>query len=373
MGLSNEERRNGTFWAIRRITECARELPANEELYAKIKEFAEELWPAYLGNQQNGMHWFMGSSASNDVIGKNYTPWDTAVAESIEKSLKREEDDFPRNTDFDPFQGFLDIEGLLREPHRTVYKLFSWTEQLVYYLRRYDDEFLRRYPRLSDLCAKIQGECFACFEAEEAFARAYLAHQICEVLYSDNCPKEKRDEVTQFLYEENFQHDFDSTIHNDEIPLKRLTEIHTELLRIKHDNRRLYKNRVRRMLFALELAGQHYHYAHQHKKLREHLKTAAWKRADVVLIDAALAKFCHEKKEKSYKDDYIEALFYNRGSDNMKYEEEHADRRVADKQHVDRTHLRAKRKSAGQRRVPVRVANVPSKRTPSRRGNRSRV
>lgn len=51
MGLSNEERRNGTFWAIRRITECARELPANEELYAKIKEFAEDLWPAYLGNQ----------------------------------------------------------------------------------------------------------------------------------------------------------------------------------------------------------------------------------------------------------------------------------------------------------------------------------
>lgn len=314
----------------------------------------------------------MGSSASNDVIGKNYTPWDTAVAESIEKSLKREEDDFPRNTDFDPFQGFLDIEGLLEEPHRTVYKLFAWTEQLVYYLRRYEDEFLRRYPRLSDLCAKIQGECFACFEADAAFARAYLAHQICEVLYADNCPKEQRDEVTRIFYDEHFHHDFGSTIRNDEIPLKRLTEIHTALLRIKRDNRRTYKNRVRRMLFALELAGQHYHYAHQHKKLREHLKTAAWKRVDLARVNSALLTFCQERKEER-EERYIQSLFYNRDFDKQKYEEENANRRNPRQHGADRPPVRSKHNKGRQRKARVHVANVPSRRTAARRNRRART
>jgi len=357
--LSNEERRSGIFWAIRRVVECARGLPA-QELYAKIKEFAEDLWPAYLGNQRNGSHWILGSSASNDVVGKNYTPWDTAVAENIEKSLKTDANDFPGNDDFDPFQGFLDIEGLLEEPHHTVYKLFAWTEQLVYYLRRYEDEFLRRYPKLSDLCAKIHGECFTCFEAEEAFARAYLVHQICKVLYSDNCPKEKRDEVTQFLYEKHFHHNFGSTVHSSGITLKRLTEIHTELLRIKRDNRQLYKNCVRRMLFALELAGGHFCYAHQHKELREHLETAAWKRVDLACVEEALVKFCQEKKE-NYEEDYIEALFYNGDLDKQKHEEEHADRRTAHKRYVDRSRVHTKRRR-GRQRKRVHVADVPSRR-----------
>lgn len=315
MGLSNAERRSGIFWAIRRVVENARGLPEHKNDYTKIKEFAEQLWPAYLGVQQNSTHWLWGSSATNDIIGENYTPWDAGVGEQL-CNCKEPESESP---DFDPFREFLSIKGFLEGPPRAVYTLFQWTEQLVYYLRRYRDAFLRRYLPLSDLCAKIQGECFSQFVDKACYARAYLAHQICEVLYHSLWWREKRDEVVQILLDENFHHNFNNTIRNGEIGLKRLAEIHTALKRIRYADLDKHENRVRRMLFALELAGQYYHYAHQHQKLRAWLKAAAWKTADLAQVDAALLAFCKEKKG-SVEKDYVEALFYNKDYDEQQYE-----------------------------------------------------
>lgn len=321
MGLSNNERRSGIFWSIRRIIENSRELPEetsyeNKLAYQKIKELAEELWPAYLGNQSNSIHWLAGSSASNVVSGKNNTPWDMSVAVHIENALSTGEDPF-HNDEFDPFKGYLDIEGLLVAPFQKVYRIFAWTEQLTYYLRRYDDAFLKNFSWLSNLCAKIQGECFTVFVEEEGYARAYLGNAIAEILYHRLWPKEKRDTVTVFLREDNIHHYIGSAIREGDLNLARLIQMHSALMRTRFEDRSLQCNQLRRMLFALELAGHHFFYKHQHDKLRKCLKEAKWKKKDLREVEKILENHCQEKKHETRDDDYIDALFY---SDNPKYE-----------------------------------------------------
>lgn len=322
MGLSNEERKSGLFWAIRRIVEKARELPEYEAEYAHIKSFAEDLWPAYLDGETNGMHWFLGSSATNAVEGENNTSWDTAIADHIEKACKEETEDLFRIIGFDPFEGFLDIPGLLNEPHKSVYLLFTWTEQLTYYLRRYEDSVLRQYSGLSSLVSRIQGECFSCFADEDCFAYAYTADRVCRILYWDLWPEDKRGHTTKWLMKKHVHHEIGSMIRNKEVPLKRLLAIHTDLTRIRPENRGTRRNEIRRLLFAIELAGSHMHYAHQHKGLMKYLKDECkWTSKELGQVSAALAKFCQEKKEKTWKREYIEELFYA-DPGMMKYEEE---------------------------------------------------
>ncbi len=320
MGLSSEERRSGIFNAIRGIVDRARNL-SNDPGYenVRIKKLAEQLWPAFLGNQCNGIHWLIGSSAGNSVKGENYTPWDTSIAAHIEGVIAQTEVDECGVTHcFDPLLTFLNIPGLLKNSHRRVMEIFICTEDLAYYLRRYTDGFLKSYKQLSDLCARIQGECFSVFADNQEFAYAYLGTQICDVVYHSFYFVDGMDTVTQFLIDSNLHHDIGCSIRDCEVPLKRLTEMHTELRRIKHSSRCSYKNQVRRLLIALELAGRHFHYGHQHVALTDLLKKAEWPKEDLGRVEAALLKFCQERKED--KKEFVDELFYANYGD-IKYEE----------------------------------------------------
>lgn len=291
MGLSNEERRSGIFWAIRRMVENARKLPENDNRYTKLRELAEQLWPAYLGPQNNAMHWILGSSASNVVSGNNYTPWDTGVGEQIE-SAARQPQEAPSD---DPELCYLSIKSLLPEPQTYVYEVFSWSEQLVYYLRRYNDDFLRRYSKLSEVCSRIQGECFPKFSDDPAYARAYLASRICYQVYASNgvAPTVLREKATHYK----------SEIHDIfGVQLERLVEMHTEIVKARRLPKR--KRHVTELLVVLEIVGRHYCRECEHADLIQRLRVAKWGQQEIAQVQAALKKFCVEKElETDYDED----------------------------------------------------------------------
>lgn len=303
MGLSAGERRGGIFYAIKNILEHSNELDEQHP----VRKLTEELWPAFLGDTANPAHWVLGSSAGNVVNGKCRTAWDTAIATTLEERLRK--DTFPKRKreEFDPFEYFLSIPGLLELEESAVFEVFAWTEQLAYYLRRYRDDFLKRYRRLSDLIAKIQGTCFVRFSVGTRYAKAYLANRIFEKLYG-NLYAPERDVVTQILLEQHMHHNFRSALHNDEVTLERLAEMHTELTRTKE--LRSSKGQRRRILIALEIAGSHFHYAHEQKILLESLKNEKWKNLEE--IKKSLKKFCQKKEPSGRPDneDLHDALFY---------------------------------------------------------------
>lgn len=274
MGLSDEERLNGIFWSINKMVEIADSIKDEKESYCypkKLVDLVGQLWHAFLGKEQNPGHWILGSSATNVVKWDTCTSWGVAINNHCRDLFK--EDDLCNN-DFNAFDNFLDIPGLLRNVGKqfsAIYNVYAWGEQVIYYLRRYDDKLLKDLELLSAVISNIQGECFRLFKSNEEYARAYVLNAISKILYGDLYPyqKEKWDPFTKFLSEECGHHDLNRLMQPSEGDLKILAQMHMDLYKAKK------KKKLTLLLRAevfIKLAGRRFHYDHKFKKLLSHLK-----------------------------------------------------------------------------------------------------
>jgi hypothetical protein len=161
---------------------------------------------------------------------------------------------------------FCDIPYLLSndrdEPAAGVFKIYGWTEQLIYYLRRYQDDFVKNYEVVSEIASDILGECFTIFSQHEQFARAYLIKEIMGILYGPAYPyrEDEWDIATRIMVNHNLHHDIPSWMRK---PLSELAAIHKHL-------------EVRRA-YAKELAdrrGEAHRWANEPELLKERLLLA---------------------------------------------------------------------------------------------------
>jgi hypothetical protein len=321
MGLSNEERITGLYHAIDKMIIIADHLKEQKSYpdNHKLIFFINQLWHAFLGKNRNSMHWIFGSSASNEIKCDTATPWGVAINYHCngilpDKDLPEKEDDT-----FDAFDGFIDIPGLLGQANpvcKDIYEIYAWTEQAIYYLRRYEDNFLKNFHTLSHVLSDIQGECFKLFKQDNTYAKAYVLHTIIKMIYGPLYPyqKDKWDVVTRFLQEDHGHHDI-SLMVQPEGNLKTLAELHVKLQQAKKANKLTKMMRIEAFLI---LAGRRFHYDHTFKKLIEMLKKdKGFKPEDFKRLEELFdqCKKEHEKSEKEsqerYNDQYSPLSIYS--------------------------------------------------------------
>ena len=254
MGLSDEERAKNLYWYTHQIYQKSLSLPDRDPLdhgYPRLKALCAQVWDAFLGHHSNGVHWILGSSAGNRVEKAN-SAWSAAIGIALEED--RDESQWSKEIDFDPFNGFIDISGLLGhvdKTHASVFDIFAWTENAVYALRRYNDDFLSNHVRLSRLISEIQGVCFGIFVKNDAFPRAYVLHEVLKLLYKDEV-------LAKVFAKQHWHHDFSRPMSD-----------HTSLQEVRVWHRRVTgkANLQDKIIVALEIAGRRFNYDHMFKDL----------------------------------------------------------------------------------------------------------
>lgn len=266
MGLSDEERLNKMVWAVNSLTLNGRKLRSmrgedvpyhSRETRDALVELLDQVWHAYLGGDSNGIFWLLGGDFNNPVRGPG-APWSTAIIAQCEAARPSPHSDWESRRSerpFDPFDGYLDVPGLLSGAfQKTVYDTYAWTEQLSYALRRYPDEIQRRYSKLNKLISDIQGCCFDLFRRDTSYGKAYVGNRLVEALY-------KVEGVAEVFAQLHFHHDFGRGLKEDAT----LGDI------LAWDKWRLTHKKTPQNAFtlALRIAGRHFHYEHKLRKLIE--------------------------------------------------------------------------------------------------------
>lgn len=307
MGLSNEERLKGLYHAISRMNEFVDTLDNGDSDYtAKLVSLIQRLWHDLLGRNSNSTHWILGSSATNDITWGTISSWAIAVQHHCDDLLKVESQALKdrkeeENEPFDAFEVFLGIPGLLRQAEQRkrsysfVYNVFAWSEHVVYYLRRYDDELLKDLSSLSETISLIQGECFKLFKRDDTYAKAYVLSHACRLIYTDKYPYSDYDAFTRYLVAENGHHDLIRLMR--EGTLKEIAEVHVVLERAKKQNK---LTQILRAECFLKLAGRRYHYDHQFQTLMK-MAGKTWN-ADQKKALQELFEECKRKHEEYEKD-----------------------------------------------------------------------
>lgn len=307
MGLSNEERIKGLYWTISKMNDLISESKDDFCYDKELPKLIKKLWHAFLGTTRNSSHWILGSSATNIVRWSTTTPWGIAVTHYCNGILEKKSELFkkPKNF-FDAFEGFLDITGLLQQVDRqysTTYEIYSYNEQIIYYLRRYDDELLSDLEELSCLTSNIHGECFKLFSQNEVYARAYVLNIVLKLIYGDYYPyqEEKWDILTKHLSKNHCHHDLSRIMHEGE--LKQLSELHVKLHQAKETKKLTLMMRLEAFLM---LAGHRYHYDHIFNTLVQSLKQKRFNKQYIEKLSKMFEqnKIDHEKNEKDSSQQY---------------------------------------------------------------------
>jgi len=299
MGLSDQERIEKMLWSCRKITTLGADLRVEitndyDDKFKRLADKIEEIWPAMLNGESNGIHWLLGSSATNKIESTT-SIWGCAIAYHCEKE-RRKHDLFSSDDllDFDPMHELLSITSLLRSDDldgkmlAIVYEIFAWTEEMTYALRRYDDELNSRFEKMSSLISTIQGMCFDIFSSYNAFAKAYLANEIFKKMYFNK-------DFKKIALKQYWHHYLTRIMHRHELEFEQIMDWH----RVIHKEELPLEKLI---VIALKIMGRRYHYDHNFKALQAYLSKFKTARKAMLEINAQFIKNKKDNEDKS-KDD----------------------------------------------------------------------
>ena len=304
MGLSDEERLEKIWWGVTQLQERLRDLPADSEEHHTLidqgvhllREKVDQTWNAFLGRGSNSTFWLLGGDASDEVRGP-HGAWSTAICGLCEEARRENPEDSPQE-DFNAFDQHLSVEALLgdqRGRRRIVYDVFCWTEQLIYALRRYDDNLRQTLDPLSKLLADMQGICFGIFARDEDYAKAYVLNRVLAGLLGGEYLWQK-DKLGKILLDDmNLADRFTRAMVANSPP--RGESLKT-IIAWDHERLSMKPTVENRLLLLMRIAGRRLHYEHQIKDLLGHLKKARLRvRPEHVLYEFAKCKAAHDEKE----------------------------------------------------------------------------
>lgn len=307
MGLSDEERLSGIYYAIDRITDIVKSLERCKGSYEYPKtlvNYLKKLWHSFIGGNHNAAHWILGSSASQDVDHYSDSIWGIAGVNHHTNGLFKEKSSIIKESDeFNVFEGYLDIAGLLGTAspvYRSIYEIYSWSEQIIYYLRRYEDKFLKNREELSKIISDIQGECFHLFKQTDVYARAYILSHVCKIIYTNKYPYDSKhyDALTRFLVNHHGYHDLNRPMQDSDI--KYLAQIHARLHRAEKAKKLTVMIRAEAFM---QIAGRKFSYEFKFKELVKAIKPNA---KDLGILNLLFLQ-CqdeHKKEEKRSSETY---------------------------------------------------------------------
>lgn len=328
MGLSDSERRQGIYFAVNELTRIAQRWREDRDVrdssfnnMTHIRDMLDGLWHTLLGSQTNGLHWIMGSSSSNQIHSEPRDPWAMAVSCRLSESRSEDNEWEDGAGDEDkPFDALkhTSIRYLVAHDRMDgkalayVYETYQWIEQLIYYLRRYDDSFLQSGSLLSEAASRIMGACFNVFYSNEAFAKAYVIHDMMDILYGSAYPyrPEDQDFITKFMVDSNTHHDFTYLMQWE---LCELTEKHIALTQAsvkvqatKGKDATAKRNLQKaRLLTMIDMSKSLAEYKHHRSALENGMKLAKCKfiAEAKVAMDAAAKRFSSRKNDRKDSDE----------------------------------------------------------------------
>lgn len=314
MGLSNSERIQGVLHSIRRIQPLARELESKETLDVSLKEQCERLWVEVFRNVSNSSHWILGSSSLATVGVDADTPWGLAVKAGIQNC--KEQTEFEKSLDRPQFIDRFSIAEFLRagDKHLALtYRIYQETENITYSLRRYSDDFLKKYEGLSALVSQIMGTCFQIFHAQQDLcAKAYLLHNIIDSILS--YPYSEEDE-TDTLHMDTITRFFNELVLSFAVfePMAWDSVVTTKDLALmyKHLDERKETTEAKKfetkLFYLLRICNRKLHDSYTHAKIKKFVKETKLK-IDLKALDKSLEDSIkiHDAREvrdsKEYQD-----------------------------------------------------------------------
>jgi hypothetical protein len=305
MSLSDKERLTGMYFAIYHMQNHAHNLKndSSEYGYSRLITLVNHLWHNLLKKESNSAHWIVGSSATSIVNHDVSGVWGEAIRHVYNEAIyEKNELDSDFDVDANHFIAIDDLLSHYNTDYKDIYEIFAWSEQLAYYLRRYDDEFLKEFEDLSFTLSTIQGELFRLFIDDEAYAKAYALSRTLHHVYGIT-REDERDIVTKWLYAECIHHYLSRPMSVNGENLSWVVAIHQEISKAA-DAGTLTKQL--RLMTAIRIAGRRLHYEHVHSKLLEMI--AGDSDFDVDTIKAELEKCfkAHEKNKKKTRENHNE-------------------------------------------------------------------
>lgn len=311
MGLSNEERIHGLFYAIERTISYAKEIPDNihEQNYVDLKRLCSELWYDFLGKHTNKAHWLLGSSATAKVTSSTTSPWGVVVMNGI--MACREKDDFEKR--FEPLKDLKDdlsIAFLLQKTENQglalSYLVFTCLETVAYYLRRYEDELLQDYESLSKKVSEIMGLCFSIFHDEQGLCtRAYLLNRIIDeiLIYpymtEQENDKEKKDVIAKIVTGPVQIYDLAEPMSIGScVETKALASAYKKLMTLKKENKLQTPEGVEaRLLILFQICNRKLHNRHTQDEIKIIL-TENKTKIDKKKLDGMFQSFVEMQQER---------------------------------------------------------------------------
>ena len=311
MGLSNEERIHGLFYAIEKIASCAKKIPDSiyDKNYIELKRFCSELWHDFLGKQTNSTHWLLGSSATAKVTFSTTSPWGVVVMNGIMDCRKK--DDFETRLEIlKDLKDDLSIATLLQRSENQelaqAYLIFSYLESVAYYLRRYEDGLLKDHESLSKKVSDIMGICFSIFNDEQGLCtRAYLLNRIVDemLIYpymaEQENDKEKRDVIARIVTGPVPIYDLAEPMsRNSCVETKTLASAYKKLLKLKKENKLQSPEGVEARLWILfQICNRKLHNRHTQDEIKIIL-TETKTKIDKKKLDSLFQSFVELQQER---------------------------------------------------------------------------
>lgn len=336
MGLSDEERLRGVTFSVYRLNKLYKrfiELRKMRPYFGRYNDIFAKLkyiWHDLVGKNSNGIHWLFGSESVNVIKSTDNGLWATALKSNApeldytrdDEELKfREEEPRSEKENHNHLDHGLSIPGLLNHCHdgeilALVYKVFNELENIIYSLRRYNDEFVKKLKLLDRKVSVLQGECFTFFTDNPDFTKAYILNRICVQLFGDEyytcTPKEKWDFITKIAHEE--AHYIGGAMDRS---VDELSQIHLKLTvsgnKRKKKNHKFIDNtehRMNRLLTIIDFSATRIgEYTHIHTRILDSIKKSRkLDKKNIDIIAAALAatvdvhKKHKEKQDKMYEE-----------------------------------------------------------------------
>jgi hypothetical protein len=256
MGLSNEERMSGIYFNVHHLTLLGYHITDDSPVDKKLKHELECLWPDVLNHQSNTAHYLLGSSSSHIVTDEVYTPWGIAISNSLQNLASYKKQDNDINMDLlDYFDKYLSIHSLLSCESQHIFSIYTLTENLTYYLRRYDDDFLKEFSILNDRISTIQGICFNIFTHNDEFTRAYLTNRIMHTILFES----QYDILNEWCQSTCIHHRIKASIKKEIVSSEELLQAHHHIVSLKNELTDARKNAYRMdcILTIIAMVGYH--------------------------------------------------------------------------------------------------------------------
>ena len=324
MGLSDQERTSRITWGLVRLNVLRRKLQKldrsnRDEVLQEIIKLLDGCWHSFIGKESNALHWIIGSSSSQTVDADDQSLWAMAIRHNLPqmqnwyspdgKAEFLEEKEYDSSLKSSFVDDFLIIPKLLEysfegNERAIVAEIYQNLEDVIYALRRYNDDYLEQRQEFSENISKLFGLCFEHLSKGDDFAKAYVLNQICLLICGNQYyyfkKEDQWDSVVKIITQLRLFHDMI-------LPMKYgkrcrqwnaldLAKLHAKLALAKQENKNYD---LERLLATIELCCGREWYDHENKELSKIVESDSSLKKHAKTIKAAIEK--QKELRKNYE------------------------------------------------------------------------